>query len=72
MTKARCTAEHGARVAAMVVLGSTKLATACHDRQLRVWCLRTFKLLQALPDAHDTPLQVHLCTAEILGDHKQK
>ena len=52
-----CAAEHGARVAALALLRDGRLATACHDRQLRVWCLRTFKLLQAAPDASDTPLQ---------------
>jgi hypothetical protein len=50
-------AEHGARVAALVLLRDGRLATACHDRQLRIWCLRTFRLLQAVPDASDTPMQ---------------
>ena len=53
-------AEHSARIAAVVVLKDGRLATACHDRQLRVWCLRTFKLLLSMPDAHETPLQVHM------------
>ena len=51
-------AEHSARIASVVVLKDSRLATACHDRQLRVWCLRTFKLLVSMPDAHETPLQV--------------
>ncbi|KAK9831951.1 hypothetical protein WJX81_002208 [Elliptochloris bilobata] len=49
--------EHSARVAAIVVLNDCRLATASSDRQLRIWCLRTFKLLSSVPDAHDTPLQ---------------
>lgn len=53
-------------MAALAVLKDGRLATACHDRQLRTWCLRSFKLLHAVPDAHDTPLQVHTCRCLIL------